>query len=165
MKKITFTLLIAIIVASCCDEECIAQIPPQPAYVDSLCTAAMPNVIPNLIITDNCELSSVVQIPLAGTIISPPLVGEVIATDASGNVTRVSFQVVKMDTISPVITWDEHAPIALKEGFDEASDHYTKFIAWIKYDTNRLFYLPEYRVYLPDSSATKVWYNSIALHE
>ena len=160
MKKLLLLPVLAVLIFSCCNDDCVAQIPPIPAYVDSACVAIMPNVIPKLIISDNCELSSIIQMPLAGTVIAPPLVGTVSASDASGNITTVSFQVVKMDTIAPVITWDENAPIGLKEGFDEAAEHYTKWLAWANYEQDRIFHIPEFR---PDGD--KVWYNTIVLDE
>ena len=159
MKKLLLIPILALLFFGCCNDDCIGQIPPIPAYVDGACEAVMPNILPLIVVSDNCELSSVVQVPLAGTTINPPLTGEVIATDASGNITRVSFQVTKVDTIAPIITWV--GPVADLPDFDTASEHYTKFIAFIKYDVDRIFYIPEFKPYPIDT--TVVWYNSIAI--
>lgn len=159
MKKFLFFLMVILFVG-CCNNDCIGQIPPIPAYVDDACKADMPNVLPLIAVSDNCELSSVVQIPLAGVEITPPLIGKVIATDASGNMTTVEFQVVKMDTISPIITWV--GPVALVEDFEEASKHYTHFIAFLNYDIqntgHKIQDIPEFDLWEGDT-----WYNTIVI--
>lgn len=157
MKKTLIFLFTLFLIGCKCT---IAQIPPIPAYVDEACNAKMPDVLSQIIVADNCELSSVAQIPLAGTDITPPITGQVIATDVSGNITTASFQVYALDTISPSITWQGPSVASLHEGFDEAERNYSRFISWVKKDT--MFYIKEFK---PDrdDEGNITWYREIEI--
>jgi hypothetical protein len=106
MKKILF-LLISILISGC---GCIlSQIPPQKIYAGSGCTAPIPNYLLKVTATDNCEISSLTQIPIAGTMLTASnKVATVVikATDASGNFKQITFTVTLLDTIKPVFHID-----------------------------------------------------------
>jgi hypothetical protein len=103
MKKLL--LLLAVILSGC---TCVlSQIPPQYVFVGANCQAPLPNYVPQVVVTDNCSIKSVVQTPIPGTILSAtnPMVTVVIrATDAFDNFSEVSFTVTAKDTQPPVIT-------------------------------------------------------------
>lgn len=162
MKKLLLFFSIVVLFISCCNNDCIGQPPPPiPVYVDSNCVAIMPNVIPFFDVDDNCDLSSVLQTPLAGTEITPPLTGTIQAADGSGNITTVEFQVIKVDTISPTIKWV--GDIALKpDDFDEAAEHYTKWLAIITRDINYIRSTSPFEGY-PTVDGSEVWYNCIVI--
>jgi len=72
------------------------------------CQAAVPNVVPNIVATDNCTAANaltIVQNPLAGTLVG---LGShsitVTVTDASGNSVQGSLSFTVADTTAPTIT-------------------------------------------------------------
>lgn len=105
MKKLTILFVVMLLASSC---TCLlSQIPPQYVMVGASCEAPLPNYVPQVIITDNCSIKSVVQTPAPGTILSitNPVVTVVIrATDAFDNFSEVSFTVTAKDSQPPVIT-------------------------------------------------------------
>jgi hypothetical protein len=105
MKKL---LLLSMVLFSSCT--CLlSQIPPQYVYVGENCEAVLPNYLSRVTATDNCVLSSLDQIPSAGTVLtSAMMVNKVVikATDNTGNSSTVSFDVILIDTIPPVLTVD-----------------------------------------------------------
>lgn len=160
MKKFLIFAVLVMLIASCCNNDCIGQIPPIPAYVDASCNAKMPDVLSMITVSDNCELSSVTQLPIVGSDITPPLIGTVVATDASGNISRVDFQVYALDTISPSIIWVGPSVASLQEGFDEAERAYSKFLTWVKKDT--MFYIKPFEAYIdPTDGEIMAWYAPI----
>lgn len=158
MKKHIVLLLMAVLLFGC---NCISQIPPQYAYMDSTCVGEMPNVLDKITSTDNCSFVTVVQVPSAGSPISEgTLEGLVRATDASGNITTVTFPVTVVDTISPKIYYND----TLIVSFDQASAMYKTFVAWIQQDIDRLNGFEEFRKLQVDGDSVQVWYNSIAIY-
>ncbi len=125
MKKLITALFIVCLIG-CNVEDCISQIPPQPAYVDELCEAKMPDIISKVNVNDNCEIVSVTQNPSVGSTITPPITGTITATDGDGNITQETFEVYKLDTIHPKIEWV--GEIAYND-FPEYSDYFGKFVA------------------------------------
>lgn len=109
MKTMKIILLSAImlIVYGC---SCLGQIPDQTLYVDSTCTVVLPDYRAAVIVTDNCGVGDLTQLPEPGTILdSGNQIVEVIitATDVFDNQSSISFMVVAVDTIPPVITINE----------------------------------------------------------
>ena len=107
MKKLTILFMTMLLASSC---TCLlSQIPPQYIYAGEGCSAALPNYIPQVAVSDNCSIASVVQTPSAGFILNASTMSVTVkirATDNSGNFSEVSFLVSIVDTIKPVITWD-----------------------------------------------------------
>ena len=157
MRKLLILFSMALLLSACCNDKCIGQIPPIPAIVDDGCKAKMPDVLSQITVSDNCELTSVAQIPVIGADIIPPLIGAIIASDASGNITRVEFQVYALDTISPTIIWVGPSVAELQEGSDEAERAYSKFLTWVKKDT--MFYIQPFEAYIdPTDGEIMTWY-------
>ena len=102
MKKIPY-ILIAALLASC--STCmIGQVPPQYLQIDSSCGAALPDYLPMITVTDNCEVVSVEQTPSRGSWITAPTTTVLIrATDNFNNRTDLMFTVTLIDTIAPTI--------------------------------------------------------------
>ena len=110
MKKLTILFAVMLLASSC---TCLlSQIPPQYIYAGEGCSAALPNYIPQVAVSDNCSIASVVQTPSAGFILNASTMSVTVkirATDNSGNFSEVSFLVSIVDTIRPVLTWDGEA--------------------------------------------------------
>jgi hypothetical protein len=107
MKKLTILFMVMLLASSC---TCLlSQIPPQMIYAGEGCTAALPDYIPLVAVSDNCSIAAVTQTPSAGFILDAVTMSVTVkirATDKSGNYSEVSFPVSIVDTIKPVITWD-----------------------------------------------------------
>jgi hypothetical protein len=108
MKKLLIASLVLFLLSGC---KClIAQIPNQYIYSGANCEAPLPNYLPWVYATDNCLLASIVQTPAAGTILNPQnMIANVVirATDASGNSSQITFNVMLIDTVPPIITVDD----------------------------------------------------------
>lgn len=73
---------------------------------ENSCSAVLPNYVDSVIVTDNCELKSVIQTPTAGTILdatNPQYTVSIIATDVFDNISSATFTVTLLDTIPPLI--------------------------------------------------------------
>lgn len=106
MKKLLFPLLILL---SSCSTMMLSQVPPQKIYAGADCSALLPDYRLQISATDNCEVSSLTQIPAPGYLLSAGnKVTTVIvkATDGSGNYSQISFTVTLIDTVKPVLTID-----------------------------------------------------------
>lgn len=82
----------------------LSQIPPQRIYATNDCSAPIPNYLQKVTATDNCEIVSLIQSPVAGTMLTPTnKVANVTITarDASGNTQQLTFTVTLLDTIKP----------------------------------------------------------------
>lgn len=99
MKKL-ITLISFAILYGC---GCMAQFPPQYVYVDSACTAILPDYIPMAVVTDNCDIADITQMPPAGTPINATTNVELRAIDMVGNESSVFFDAIILDTIPPLI--------------------------------------------------------------
>lgn len=105
MKKLTI-LLVALIITGCTR---IGQIPDQIVYVGEDCTVPLPDYLPRVTATDNCDISTIEQVPEPGTLLNsatPIITVTISATDVFDNSTVISFDVVAVDTIPPTITLD-----------------------------------------------------------
>jgi len=106
MKKL-FLLTIVVLLASSCT--CmLAQIPPQYIQVGANCEAVLPDyTTPQyVVVSDNCQIKSVTQDPVAGTVLNannPQVTVTITATDVFDNFTQVSFPVKAVDAIAPTI--------------------------------------------------------------
>jgi len=104
MKKL-FILFVVMLLASSCN--CLlSQIPPQYVFVGTDCEALLPNYIPQVTVSDNCGVASVVQTPVPGTILNatnPMVTVTIRATDTFGNFSEVSFTVTAKDLEPPLI--------------------------------------------------------------
>lgn len=113
MKKLTFLFAVMLLASSC---SCLmSQIPPQMIYAGEGCAAPIPNYIPLVAVSDNCEIKSVTQTPSAGFILNSVMQTTTVkirATDVFNNFTEVSFQVTLVDTVKPVITFNGEALVA-----------------------------------------------------
>ena len=90
-------------------------VPDQEIPGDLNCEGIIPNFVDSVIVTDNCEIASVVQLPAPGTLLtSSNQVQQVIivAEDTFGNTASLYFNVVLTDDIPPTITWNG-TPIAM----------------------------------------------------
>lgn len=104
MKKLLFLSLILFSSCKCL----ISQVPPQYVYIGENCSAILPDYTTKVHATDNCVLASLVQTPAPGTILTLMINDVVIkATDNSGNSSQISFGVILIDTIPPIITVDD----------------------------------------------------------
>jgi hypothetical protein len=105
MKKMLF--LVIIILSGC---KCLlSQIPPQRIYAGIDCTAPIPNYLLKISATDNCEIASITQIPIAGTLLTATnkvATVTIRAVDATGNFKQIVFTVTLLDTVKPVLTID-----------------------------------------------------------
>lgn len=86
----------------------LAQIPPQYIEVAANCEAVLPDyTTPEyIVVSDNCQIKSVTQDPVAGTILNatnPQVTVTITATDVFDNFTQVTFSVKAVDKIAPVI--------------------------------------------------------------
>jgi len=106
MKKFLGLIMVLLLASSC---TCmLAQIPPQYIQVGTNCEAVLPDyTTPEFIkVEDNCQIKSVTQDPVAGTILNatnPQVTVTITATDVFDNFTQVSFPVKAVDAIAPTI--------------------------------------------------------------
>jgi hypothetical protein len=107
MKKLTILFSVLFFLSGC---SCmLGQIPAQYIFVGENCSAVLPSYLDRVTATDNCVLASLIQTPAAGTVLTSAMMVnrvEIKATDNSGNSSSVSFDVVLIDTIPPVLTVD-----------------------------------------------------------
>lgn len=138
MKRLLgFLLLVTLIGCTC-----LAQVPTQTVYADETCEAALPDYTLLVSVSDNCDVLSYTQTPVAGTLltITNPLVNVLLeVTDVGGNVSQTTFDVVLLDTIPPVFNFPAEM---LALDFKQAGSIYRVFeafvqeqmLAWIDYE-------------------------------
>lgn len=76
----------------------------QTAAANAACQFTMIDYVPLVIATDNCSAVTVTQSPAAGTLVSGTQTVTMTATDANGNSSTCTFQVVVTDNTPPTIT-------------------------------------------------------------
>lgn len=106
MKKLMFILSVMFIASGC---GCVLSqgIPPQYVMVNANCQAPLPDYVPQVTVTDNCSVASVVQTPAPGYMLSAvnqSVEVTIRATDTFGNFSEVKFMVTAKDDQPPVIT-------------------------------------------------------------
>jgi len=105
MKKLLIFLVVAGMIA--CD--CLSQIPIQYVYIDENCEAVLPDYRTKVKVRDNCVVTDTIQYPAPGTVIdfaNGIINVQIDAIDGSDNVGSIDFDVMAIDTIKPVITFD-----------------------------------------------------------
>jgi hypothetical protein len=124
MKRITL-LICTIMLAGCC----MSQLPTQYAYVDETCSAILPDFTEMVIVGDNCSVVNVTQVPMPGIVIQATTTVRIVATDQTGNLKAVDFDVVIMDTIAPTIMLN---PEWLGYTDQEVTDMYKVYYGWVQ---------------------------------
>lgn len=125
MKKLTLFIAIAALLTSCC----FSQIPTQYVYVDTACSAILPDYTAAVIVRDNCEVSQIYQEPTPGEVINHTTIVSIIALDAQGNRSQMSFNVMLLDTIPPLMELD---PGWVSHTDTEVMNMYKSFYGWIQ---------------------------------
>ena len=102
MKRVIGFLVVAVFTAC----TCLSQIPDQLVYVDQNCEAILPDYTPDVIVSDNCDATTVTQFPTPGTLLAgdqPVVIVTITALDMVGNAVSLGFNALLIDTISPTI--------------------------------------------------------------
>lgn len=101
MKRILFLASLVLVVGCTCLAQPLDQLLP----VDENCEAVVPEYTDDVTVVDNCPAGTVVtQSPLAGDTITVSQVCTVTATDAAGNSSFITFNLILDDQTPPVIT-------------------------------------------------------------
>lgn len=104
MKKALILFSVMLLASSC---TCLlSQIPPQYVLVNENCQAPLPDYIPQVTVTDNCGVATIIQTPEPGYILdaaNQSVEVKIRATDVFGNFSEVSFMVTAKDETPPVI--------------------------------------------------------------
>lgn len=121
MRKMIVLFGALLILSSC---SCLmSQVPPQYLYVGADCGAALPDYLPMIRVTDNCQVVSVEQTPSRGTWLTTPTTTVLIrATDNFNNFTDMMFTVTLLDTVPPQITIADSSLIT--SAFDKMNTMY-----------------------------------------
>ena len=134
MRKLLFILPF---ILCGCVSECYPQIPAQTLYVGSSCSATLPDYTKRVTATDNCQISSITQSPAAGylmTAANQKTTVTLTATDAFGNKTQAMFTVTLVDTIPPVILYNEASAEAdndaIMKMYERADSVMLKYQSW-----------------------------------
>lgn len=133
MKKLLY-LLLAIALYGCVPTCLIAQ-PPQILYIQTGCSAPLPDYTLKVTASDNCSLSSLVQTPAPGYILTATnqsVTVKITATDSFKNTSSISFLVTLLDTIPPTISYAElMADIEpIMQMYDRADDALMQYNLW-----------------------------------
>lgn len=99
IMKRSVLIVWAIFLAGCC----MSQLPTQYAYVDENCNAFLPDYRDMVFVSDNCNVQGISQFPLPGDPISTTTQVSIRATDEQGNDRVMSFEVILLDTIPPLM--------------------------------------------------------------
>jgi gliding motility-associated-like protein len=76
--------------------------PNQIVYSSGLCDFTVNNYTPLSTSTDNCAILSVLQIPAPGSTATSSVTATITAQDLSGNISTCNFDIIALDTITPV---------------------------------------------------------------
>lgn len=125
MKRI-FLFAIAVVLYGC---GCLAQIPTQYVYVDDDCSGVLPDYLNLVVVSDNCEIASIIQTPPPGQIITDAITVQIRAADAAGNASSAYFNVVLLDTIAPLIQLN---PAWSGYTIQEIGDMYKVYYGWVQ---------------------------------
>jgi len=129
----TIQFLIIAILTGC---TCLGQIPPQTIYVDQNCEAQLPDYTLIATVSDNCEGATISQDPPPGTVLdfaNPALNVTVTAEDAFGNQDQVTFEVLALDTIPPILSFPESF-YAMNQSTAGALAAHKTFNSWVQYN-------------------------------
>lgn len=138
MKRLVILLTLALLM-SCV---CTPQLDDQTIYLDDSCKVELPDYRPLVKAQDNCDIVSLEQDPVPGTIFNfiGVVPAKITATDLSGNVDSANFHIFLIDTIPPKIILDTSAVAHTPEQQDLL---FTLWYNSVKYDM--------YNTELPDS--------------
>lgn len=124
MKKVIVFLIVAGFYAC----NCLPQIPTQYLPADQNCEAVLPNYLIYVSVFDNCEVGTLTQDPLPGTVLNesnPFVTVTITAQDLGGRMDTEQFTAVLDDGIPPEIIWDSipgdtiPQPVVQTDGIDE----------------------------------------------
>jgi hypothetical protein len=104
MKKLVFLLCFAFCGCTCM----LSQVPPQTIYTDASCQGVLPDYTKIVTAVDNCGTVTLTQAPAAGfvlTVANPVQKVTVTGRDQFGNTSRMTIDVVLVDTVPPVLNW------------------------------------------------------------
>jgi gliding motility-associated-like protein len=93
----------------------------QSVYVDAFCNYTANDFTSMAVSADNCGVISISQVPLPGSTLSSTVLTTLTASDATGNNTSCTFNIVPIDTITPQI----NCPIFPVADFFDASCQFT----------------------------------------
>ena len=167
MKKLALITLLTVLLTGCC----LSQMPTQYAYVDENCTAVLPDFVPRVIVSDNCEIAQLTQLPSPGQPITATTVVSIVAIDNAGNESEMSFDVVLLDTVAPTMTLDpnwigytDKEVMQMYKVFygwvQEKGDYFNEFVA----GTEGIIELPDTTIYYIEDSM-KIFYGTIPILE
>jgi len=108
MKKLIFFAFFLSLIGC---HPCFTQPPDQTVYVDTACNVIVPDYTTMFRVVDNCTNSVIIQYPPAGTLIrdATNFSVDVIARDMYTNSNAVTFNVIVLDTIPPVLEYIDSA--------------------------------------------------------
>lgn len=140
MKRLIGLIALAVLVGCTCLSQ---TVPTQYVYAtETSCEAALEDYTLIVPVSDNCEVASYTQTPVAGTILdatNPSVTVNLEVVDVQGNVSTASFDVILLDTIPPVFNFPAEM---LSYSFEDAghiNNTLTAFIQdkmleWITYE-------------------------------
>ena len=77
--------------------------PNQNVYNDNFCQFTLNDYTGIVVTSDNCGVASIIQSPLPGSVLSSTTNVSVSVFDVAGNMTSCNFDVISIDTITPII--------------------------------------------------------------
>ena len=118
-------MAVAFLITGCC----FSQLPTQYAYVDENCIAVVPDFTTMVIATDNCGITAISQVPAPGVPITVTTIVTLQATDETGNQKSMTFDMILMDTIAPLMQMN---PEWIGYTNEEVGDMYKVFYGWVQ---------------------------------
>lgn len=113
------------LITSCC----FSQLPTQYAYVDENCIAIIPDFTEMVIVTDNCGIITMSQVPPPGDPITETTQIFIRATDDQGNNREMNFEMILLDTIAPLMQFN---PDWVGYTDKEVGDMYKVYYGWVQ---------------------------------
>lgn len=98
---------------------------PQSIFVDASCSYALPDYTSSVVANDNCGISSIAQVPVAGSTQSGSITVSLFVTDISGNSTNCSFLVNPIDSTAPTINCPTNQDVYLDINCEYSLDDFT----------------------------------------
>jgi hypothetical protein len=125
MKKLLTLLSVAFLITGCC----FSQLPTQYAYVDENCIAMVPDFTGMVIVSDNCGIATMSQVPPPGDPIMETTQVFIRATDDQGNERSMNFEMILLDTIAPLMQIN---PDWVGYSDKEVGNMYKVFYGWVQ---------------------------------
>lgn len=117
--------------------DCLTQIPTQVLYVDTACMITVPDYTVLFRIRDNCTNYVLVQFPPPGStfVDQDNFSVDIMATDSYGNSSSVTFNVLVIDTIAPVLQYIGDTTITYhRNEIDQLFDSVDAYRAYLNAD-------------------------------